>query len=66
MAKASYDEIKAELKLFSEATVEKYQSYAFATGYFESTLASIMMDMPKHKQKELIMAFRKSAGEMVK
>lgn len=60
-AKLSRDTIQVELQLFADASYAKYESPAFALGYYESLLASIMAELPKHKQLELVTQIRTSS-----
>jgi hypothetical protein len=54
MTKATYSEISAVAKEFSKVTRLHYDSYAYACGAYESILASIVADLPKHKQAEVL------------
>lgn len=53
-AKFTYSDITATLKQFSEATYNKYGSHSYAAGALESSLASLVADLPRHKQVEFI------------
>lgn len=64
MAKMTYNEIQAELNLLANASRAKYGSEAYSAGYFQSQLASLIMDLPKHKQLLLVQTFRKSTAEI--
>ena len=57
MAKRKFgkDEIKFVLASFSAATYQEHGSHSFAAGYFESLIASILVDSPRHKQIEIMM-----------
>lgn len=59
--KLSRDQIKVELTLFADASHAKYQSHAYAAGYYESLLAVIMAELPVHKQLELVTQIRTSS-----
>lgn len=52
--KLTYSELSVKLKEFSNATNDRYNSYAFAAGFFESTLANLLADLPVRKQNEVI------------
>ena len=54
MSKATYSEISAVAKEFSKVTRDEFDSYAFACGAYESMLAGIVADLPKHKQAEVL------------
>lgn len=53
-AKFTYSDIMTTLKQVSEVTYEKYGSHSYAAGMFESSLASLVADLPRHKQVEFI------------
>jgi hypothetical protein len=53
-AKFTYSDIMTTLKQFSEVSYNKYGSHSYAAGALESSLASIVADLPRHKQAELI------------
>ena len=57
MAKRKFEkqEIKFVLASFSSATYQEHGSHSFAAGYFESLIASILVDSPRHKQLEIMM-----------
>ena len=59
--KLSYDECKAELQLFTIAAYRQYQTDSYATGYFESMLASALAELPKAAQARLIEQVRTSS-----
>ena len=52
--KIEKDEIKSALTSFIGATYQKFDSHSYATGYMESLLVSILVDMPRHKQVEVL------------
>ena len=53
-AKFTYSEIMTTLKQASEVTYNKYGSHSYAAGMYESSLASLVADLPRHKQAEFI------------
>lgn len=53
-AKLTHTEIMTTLKQVSEVTYDKYNSHSYAAGVFESSLASLVADLPRHKQAEFI------------
>ena len=57
MAKRKFDkrDIQSVLKGFVDATYQEHGSHSFAAGYFESLIASILVDVPRHKQMEVMM-----------
>ncbi len=54
MAKATYTEISVIVNEMTDTTRAHHDTYAFAAGYLSSLLASIIADLPKHKQAEAI------------
>jgi hypothetical protein len=56
MAKRKFEkhEIKSALTSFVGATYQEHGSHSFAAGYLESLIASILVDMPRHKQVEVL------------
>ena len=56
MAKRKFEkqEIKSALTSFVGATYQEFDSHSYATGYLESLLVSILVDMPRHKQAEVL------------
>lgn len=46
--------LRLVLKAFQAAAYENYDNTAFAAGYLESVIISILPDLPKRKQKALI------------
>ena len=47
-------DIMGVLKSFSNRTYEQALSHSFAAGYFESMLANVLADLPRHKQVECL------------
>jgi hypothetical protein len=58
MAKYTRQEINQALKEFSDVTYKKYGSYSYACGAVEGQLVSLMVDLPKHKQAEILSVFK--------
>ncbi len=48
------DTLNDVLKAFSDAARRNYDSHAYEAGYLHSVIISMLPDMPKRKQKELI------------
>ncbi len=48
------DTLNDVLKAFSDAAKRNYASHAFEAGYLQSVIISMLPDLPKRKQKELI------------
>jgi len=47
-------DIASVLKSFSNRTYEHALSHSYAAGYFESMLANVIADLPRHKQVECL------------
>lgn len=58
---AESDLTRAALKSFSDAAYENYGSHAYAAGYLESSLASVIMSLPKKQRQELRAEFERAA-----
>jgi hypothetical protein len=58
MTKATYSDIANELRETSKVCMEVKGSYAYATGVYESIIADIVADLPKHKQAEVLRTLR--------
>lgn len=54
-AKFTHNEIKNSLAAMSEASYKKYGSHSYATGVLESMMASIVANLPRHTQAEVIL-----------
>lgn len=44
---------RALLKEFSDVAKDKYGTYAYASGYFETMMADLIMELPKKRREEL-------------
>lgn len=64
-AKLTRNEINCKLQELCDITYAKYESYAYVAGVFQSQLTDVMIDMPKHKQAEILKIIA-SLGEMNK
>ena len=47
-------DIMGVVQSFSNRTYEQASSHSFAAGYFESMLATVIADLPRHKQVECL------------
>ena len=47
-------DIMGVLKSFSNRSYEQALSLSYAAGYFESMLANVIADLPRHKQVECL------------
>jgi hypothetical protein len=52
--KLEFSEVAKQLNAFSEVCYKKYGSYSYSSGYFESTLAQVLADLPAYKQAEVL------------
>jgi hypothetical protein len=66
MSKLTYSDIAAELRETSQVALSTKGSYAYATGMYESILASLVVDLPKNKQLEVIRILQNSRERMQK
>lgn len=57
-------QIAAELKNFTNVTRTAYGDFAYAAGFFETTLADVLADLPVSKQAEVIDRIRGAAGSI--
>ena len=62
--KMTYDQIRAELKNFSEVSRTAYGDYAYAAGYFESLCASLLAEMPARRQELETTLIRRTSGQL--
>lgn len=56
MSKMTYIEVRNALAHASNHCLQVTGSYGTITGTFESILADIVADLPKHKQQEIVRA----------
>jgi len=63
--KVKREEIEATLKLFSDRTYREGGSYAYSSGYYESMIARLMLELPAQKQRELIAQISESTPDPV-
>ena len=64
MTKLTYIEIANELRDTSKVCMETMGSYAYATGTYESLIASLVADLPKHKQLEVVRSLESARKSM--
>lgn len=64
VTKLTYCEIAAALRETSQVSMETKGSYAYATGVYESMIASLVADLPKHKQLEVIRGLESARKSM--
>ena len=58
MSKVTYSEITNELRITSQLCMDTYATYSYVTGTYESILAGLVADLPKHKQAEVMRSLR--------
>ena len=66
MSKLTYFDVASELRETSQVSMQRKGSYAYATGMYESILASLVVDLPKHKQMEVIRTLQSARERMQK
>lgn len=66
MTKLTYFDVASELRETSQVSMQTKGSYAYATGLYESILASLVVDLPKHKQMEVIRSLQSAREHMQK
>lgn len=66
MSKLTYFAVSTELRWTSQVSMQTKGSYAYATGLYESILASLVVDLPKHKQMEVIRSLQSARERMQK
>ena len=66
MSKLTYSDVALELRETSKVSMDTKGSYAYATGMYESILASLVVDLPKHKQMEVIRTLQSARERMQK
>ena len=66
MTKLTYFDVASELRETSQVSMQTKGSYAYATGLYESILASLVVDLPKHKQMEVIRGLQSARERMQK
>ena len=67
MAKRKFDkrDIQSVLRAFADATYQEHGSHSYAAGYFESMLASILVDSPRCKQIEAMNSLRRQKEDLI-
>ena len=63
MKKSSYIECVSAIDHMCQVTYNNHGSYAYAAGFLGSQLATLMKDLPIHKQKEIFRALMQASGE---
>ena len=57
MSKATPSEIRTAMRALCDASCEHYGSFSYAAGYFESTLAYLIQELPEKRQREVLRDF---------
>jgi hypothetical protein len=60
MTKVTYTEIALELRETSKVCMETKGSYSYVCGTYESIIADVVADLPKHKQAEVMRLLAKT------
>lgn len=55
------DATRATVKAFTDAAYENYGSHAYSAGWLESTVVSLIMQLPKAKREEMRKDFETQA-----
>ena len=58
--KLSYDEINVQINDFVAANRAKYGDHAYSTGFLQSQLILVMLDLPRVKQMEIMEVLRRA------
>ena len=66
MTKLTYSDVASELRETSQVSMQTKGSYSYATGYYESIIAGLVADLPKHKQMEVIRSLQSAREHMQK
>lgn len=62
--KMTYEQIKAELKNFTEASRTAHGSHSYAAGYLESLCASLIAELPARRQEMEATLIRRTTGNL--
>jgi hypothetical protein len=54
MIKQTYSDIAASINDFADLSYKDKGSFSYACGTFQSMLATLVADLPKHKQAEFL------------
>ena len=57
MTKYTKEQINEVLDNFTETSYQHWGSYSYAAGALHSQLTTLLADMPKHKQAEVLKVF---------
>ncbi len=66
MAKVTYSEIASALRDTSKTCMDTYATYSYVTGTYEAIIAELVVDLPKHKQAEVMASLRRAQERMQK
>jgi|694.fasta_scaffold65066_2 hypothetical protein len=66
MSKVTYSDVAAELRVTSQLCMDTYATYSYVTGTYESIIAGLVADLPKHKQAEVMRSLRQARERMEK
>ena len=66
MAKVTFGEVSSVLRETSNSCYDLFGNYSYITGTYESILARLVADLPKHKQAEVMRSLRSAQERMQK
>jgi hypothetical protein len=64
MTKVSYMEVATAMRELSNLSMEKRGGFGYATGVYESLLAALVVDLPKHKQAEVMRVIKETTESL--
>ncbi len=66
MSKVTYSEAVTLLRETSQVCMDTYSTYSYVCGTYESLLAGLVADLPKHKQVEVMKSLLAAQERMQK
>lgn len=66
MAKYTKEEMLQTVDAFVNTSYEKYESHSYAAGFLSSFLSRIAVDLPKHKQTEMLLVLQQQILDLSK
>jgi hypothetical protein len=61
---ANADELYGEMGLLVAVCRERHGDYNFIAGYYESVISHMFADLPKRRQREIIVAMRECRARL--
>lgn len=62
----SRDEFSYTVKQLSKASHARYGSYAYSTGFYESMIADMLVDLPKARREHYVKSLQTTSKELLK